>query len=493
MSTTPGQIAKFDQAGNVTDSIITETGGSIGIGTPTPGVRTQLEGTSDPEATLAIRRSDKNKFVRLGAGSIGVALDFDPTSVLVIQKNTSGVGGHLDGPELLRVTPDGHVGIGTPSPVTPLHVTGNLTLDTGDSPVVFTGTANNEQNRYLQLINSPAATSASGLKAGGILVADGYNYANPGKNDLIVKGNVGIGTANPVAKLDVQGDIRTPHVALTSNQNGGIIVVAQANNNEAAALGTNAAGGGAIEVVADNGHIIFQLTQNQSGGGDLRLIANNGNPEVMVGQNTGNGGIVSVAGINGNEAVRISTVVGFPDNGFVGVTDSAGAHTARMSFDTNGNSIVQADVKSFSMPHPTQPETDIVYACIEGPEAAVFVRGTAHLVQGEASVSLPDHFVHVANPDTMTIQVTPLSADSMGLAVVAKGLAGFVVRELQRGSGNYDFDWDVKCARRGHEDYRVTRPRSEMTSLGGLAPQAAMEMRARLTSPPEGRRPGETP
>ena len=37
MSTTPGQIAKFDSTGNVTDSIITETNaGSIGIGTPNP-------------------------------------------------------------------------------------------------------------------------------------------------------------------------------------------------------------------------------------------------------------------------------------------------------------------------------------------------------------------------------------------------------------------------------------------------------------------------
>src|SRR5215831_11971112 len=98
---------------NNRDVVILPGTGNVGIGTPTPGVRIHLEGTSDPAATLAIRRSDNNKFVRLGAGSIGVALDFDPTSVLVIQKNMSGVGGHLDGPELLRVTPDGHVGIGT--------------------------------------------------------------------------------------------------------------------------------------------------------------------------------------------------------------------------------------------------------------------------------------------------------------------------------------------------------------------------------------------
>jgi len=91
MSTTPGQLAKFDLTGNVTDSIITETGGgSIGIGTRAPSVRTQIEGTNDQAATLALRRSDNNKFMRLGVGTQGVALDFDPTSFLVIQKNTLG-------------------------------------------------------------------------------------------------------------------------------------------------------------------------------------------------------------------------------------------------------------------------------------------------------------------------------------------------------------------------------------------------------------------
>jgi hypothetical protein len=207
MSTTPGQLAKFDPTGNVTDSIITETaGGSIGIGTRAPSVRTQIEGTNDEAATLALRRSDNNKFMRLGVGTQGVALDFDPTSFLVIQKNTLGIDGVLAGQELLRVTADGNVGIGTAGPSTSLHVAGNLALDPGTSPVLYTGTGNSEQNRYLQLINSPNATSASGLKAGGILIADSYDFANPGKNDLVVKGNVFIGTTVPSsgARLTVE-------------------------------------------------------------------------------------------------------------------------------------------------------------------------------------------------------------------------------------------------------------------------------------------------
>src|SRR6516225_12014326 len=120
MSTTPGQLAKFDQTGNVTDSIITETGeGSIGIGTRGPSVKTQIEGTNDQSTTLALKRSDNNRFMRLGVGTQGVALDFDPTSFLVIQRNTLGIDGVLAGQELLRVTADGNVGIGTPNPDRP--------------------------------------------------------------------------------------------------------------------------------------------------------------------------------------------------------------------------------------------------------------------------------------------------------------------------------------------------------------------------------------
>ena len=61
----------------------------------------------------------------------------------------------------------------------------------------------------------------------------------------------------------------------------------------------------------------------------------------------------------------------------------------------------------------------------------------------------------------MTVMLTPLSADSKGLAVINKHKAGFEVKELLGGTGNYEFDWEVKCVRKGAEDYRVIRDKSE--------------------------------
>ncbi|MFC3197601.1 hypothetical protein ACFOET_08255 [Parapedobacter deserti] len=104
-----------------------------------------------------------------------------------------------------QIQPTGNVGIGTTSPTALLDIRGRIVIENGGDAAIFTGTANQELNRYLSLFNSEERSSASGLRAGGILVSDSYSYANPGKNDLVVKGNIGVGVANPAYKLDVRG------------------------------------------------------------------------------------------------------------------------------------------------------------------------------------------------------------------------------------------------------------------------------------------------
>jgi hypothetical protein len=154
---------------------------------------------------------------------------------------------------------------------------------------------------------------------------------------------------------------------------------------------------------------------------------------------------------------------GFNENGYVTVLDEFSDEKAGIYVNSAGQGVVYADVKSFRMKNPDSPDTDIWYACPEGPEAAAYIRGTAQLQNGSAVITIPDHFRAVASPDGMTVTLTPLSASSNGLAVTKKGLDECVVQELANGTGNYEFDYYIMAVRSGHEDFRVIRSASEVT------------------------------
>jgi hypothetical protein len=188
-------------------------------------------------------------------------------------------------------------------------------------------------------------------------------------------------------------------------------------------------------------------------------------PQVVLSRNAAGGGFVSLLGPGGRQTVQLTGVAGAPNAGIISVTDAAGAAAnvfkAAMAVDASGMGTITATVKNFRVPHPSRADADIVYACIEGPEAAAYVRGTTRLINGKGVISLPEHFVAVAGVGGMTVQVTPLSSHSLGLAVVEKRSSEILVTELNHGTGNYDFDWEVKSVRKGHEGYQVVRDRSE--------------------------------
>jgi hypothetical protein len=173
-------------------------------------------------------------------------------------------------------------------------------------------------------------------------------------------------------------------------------------------------------------------------------------------------GVVKLLGPNGNMNVWATYLLDDHNNGWVAVHDNGGDAQAGMYVDLAGDGIVWGDTKNFRIPNPDKPGTEIWYCALEGPEAAAYVRGTGHLVSGSAQVALPDHFVAVASSEQITVQVTPLSAESKGLAVVEKSPEMFAVRELNNGNGSYDFDFMVTAVRKGHEDYQVIRPALEM-------------------------------
>jgi hypothetical protein len=70
------------------------------------------------------------------------------------------------------------------------------------------------------------------------------------------------------------------------------------------------------------------------------------------------------------------------------------------------------------------------------------------LQNGTYTVTLPSETAAKIRENTLTVQVTPLSAASKGLAVVRKQAASFTVSELMSGAGSYAFDWTLTALRK---------------------------------------------
>ena len=198
----------------------------------------------------------------------------------------------------------------------------------------------------------------------------------------------------------------------------------------------------------------------------------NGNLLGVISNTTSDAGYFDTRGPNGQPNIRLSNIAGNGNSASLGIYDSAGNSQAGIYINSSGQGVVWGDIKDFRTEHPNDSSKDIWYASLEGPEAAAYERGTASLTDGETTVNFSEHFGLIANPSTMTVIITPLSADSKGVAVIAKNTSGFTVKELFAGQGNYEFDWEVKCVRIGFEDYQVIRDASEVFSEEPSEPKA---------------------
>ncbi len=182
-------------------------------------------------------------------------------------------------------------------------------------------------------------------------------------------------------------------------------------------------------------------------------------------QNTDNSGMIRMYGDNNNyNIVLASTNTALPslegNLGNLTVCDEGGNAEAGMYVHADGRGIVWGDVTASKMTNPLNPDTEVWYACIEGPEAAAYLRGTASIDNGKSIIKVPEHFNSVAISEGMTVQLTPLSAESKGLAVVEKNVNQIKVVELNNGTGNYEFDFLVMAVRKGHENYQVVRDKN---------------------------------
>jgi len=70
---------------------------------------------------------------------------------------------------------------------------------------------------------------------------------------------------------------------------------------------------------------------------------------------------------------------------------------------------VEADgkPKPFDIPHPSREKYRLRYACIEGPEVGVYIRGR---VRNEKVIVLPKYWKNLVHEDSITVQLQPIGA-----------------------------------------------------------------------------------
>lgn len=119
---------------------------------------------------------------------------------------------------------------------------------------------------------------------------------------------------------------------------------------------------------------------------------------------------------------------------------------------------IRATTKDFDIPHPLDPENRrLTHGCLEGPEYGVYYRGEAQLVNGEATVKLPDYFEALTLEKGRTIQLTPFETYSPLFVAQTIKDNKFVVRTTEGGNPSQKFYWEVKAIRKDVPQLEVER------------------------------------
>lgn len=233
----------------------------------------------------------------------------------------------------------------------------------------------------------------------------------------------------------------------TSTDSGGLIGVYNAQGDIAGLMSVGQNGGTVLAYNTAGEPVGFMSAT--STGGLLATYDAAGTLGTLVSSDS-NGGFLSAGRGNTIGAIVAMEASG----GSVSVLDRNGNTQAGIEVNASNQGRIFADIKNFIVDHPTRPGVQIVYASLEGPEAAIYCRGTVQLERGSATIALPEHFAALAAPGTLTVQLTPESLASQGLGFQRRDDGTVAVAELHGGAGSYAVHFLIHAVRRGYEDYQ---------------------------------------
>ena len=290
------------------------------------------------------------------------------------------------GTELMRIQEDGKVGIGVSGPESLLHVGGgDIRLDNAKS---LLGETNGGGNFQMVKID----TSDNMLIGDGNFVIDINGTSERMRIDNA--GNVGIGTSSISNKLDVAGSvgIGSSYAGTAAPSNGAIIE-----------------GNVGIGTSSPSQTLHVEGTARVGGHTDLASsvdISSKTRIYNKLGIGVGASWVDPANGIDVYGSVAIgSSYIGVtaPSNGAI-IEGNVGIGTSSASNALDVNGHLSATSKSFLIDHPIEENKKLQYACLEGPENGVYVRGTT----SSKSIELPEYWSELIHEDSITVVVTPI-------------------------------------------------------------------------------------
>jgi hypothetical protein len=300
--------------------------------------------------------------------------------------------------------------------------------------------------------------------------------------------------------------------------NGGLMMVLNSDRNVASFLATDR-GAGKLELLGPNGqrNVLLGPNANIANHGVVTLHDAQGVIKVLIIVDENAQGIVDVVntknlpavgvrvmptgdgvvflegpeGAIGNLNVLLGAVSGDPNRGSISVHDHTSVAKAGLFVNSQGKGQIFADVKNFVVDHPNHPGKKIIYTSLEGPEVAIYHRGVVRLADGRATIELPEHFVALAAPGSVTMQLTPVSLQSKGLGIARITDESVDIGELYDGTGSYDVHYVVHGLRRGYEDHHPVVASDEFQARAAqprppdpleIAPPVSLPLRSLATT-----------
>jgi hypothetical protein len=239
----------FDVRKNNSTLMRVDGGGNVGIGITSPADKLTVNGNLSVFTNKIYNGSASNS---AGLDFVGSKANIHGYHGITFNSSNAGIGSQT---ERMRITSAGNVGIGTTNPGTKLEIHGNnsarntlqniLTINGGtNSNNVYSGFGmglnfngrdySNEPRDYAYIygVQEASSTSTAGGDPGFTSQLTFYTNTGGAVNTLPTQkmvinaaGNVGIGTTNPVQKLQVDGSVYSNGGEFFVNTNSGITAV----------------------------------------------------------------------------------------------------------------------------------------------------------------------------------------------------------------------------------------------------------------------------